>query len=250
MRHVLQGLRLQSFRDFEAVIVTNDPSLEAALGVPCAYVENKKPNLGAINRNVGVRMASHDQIVFLDSDVVLHQDALMYYAEGFTNFRNRAILGIYHWLPPMKIKSGDIEHWLDFINGRLEPIEVGYRHNIGRDGREQFFLQTHQDRLYCDYHRALHCLSGNMGISRACFEHAGGFDEELSNGVDGAFGLALCDAGHSWSYDRRIVGGHIYHPRYGPAMVESFRPRITARWHSDNSWIGQMTWGKTWNWED
>ena len=244
LRLALYGLSLQSYRDFEIVIVTNDEKLE--LGY---YVPNDKPNLGAVNRNRGVEIAKNDRLVFIDSDVVLHRDALLYYEEGFDNFENRAILGLYHWLPPMTVTEEDIKEWDRFIGADLPLTKPPpYRHNVGRDGREQFFELTHQDRLYCDYKRSLSCLSGNMGISRACFEHAGGFDEELPRGVDGAFGMALCSAGHSWSYDKRIVGGHLYHERYMPAMELDPFPRIIARWHSDNSWIGKCTWGKTWEW--
>lgn len=245
LRLALYGLSLQSYRDFEIVIVTNDEKLE--LGY---YVPNDKPNLGAVNRNRGVEIAKHDRLVFIDSDVVLHRDALLYYEEGFDNFENRAILGLYHWLPPMIVTEQDIVEWDAFIDAKLPPKDAAFRHNIGRDTREPFFNQTHQDRLYCDYKRSLSCLSGNMGISRACFEHAGGFDEELPRGVDGAFGMALCSAGHSWSYDKRIVGGHLYHERYMPAMELDPFPRIIARWHSDNSWIGKCTWGKTWEWTE
>ena len=248
LRLALFGLSRQHYRSFETVIVTNDEA--TALEFDGHYVPNESPNLGAVNRNRGVELAKNDLLVFIDSDVVLHRDCLQYYAEDFANFQNRAVLGLYHWLPPMIVTEDDIEDWDEFINAELPPAVAGYRHNIGRDGREKSFLATHRDLLHCDYPGCLQILSGNMGISRKCFEAAGGFDEEISRGVDGSFGIALCAAGHSWSYDSRIVGGHLYHERYQPAMALDPFPRIRARWHTDDSWIGRMTWGKTWGWEE
>lgn len=249
LRLALYGLSLQTYQDFEVVIVSNDE--QTAKQFSGHYVPNKSPNLGAVNRNAGAALANTDLLIFIDSDVVLHRDALLYYAEGFTNFRNRAILGLYDWLPPMVVTEDDIEEWNALINAELPlTADPPYHHNVGQDGRRPLFAMTHPDRLYCDYRRSLHCLSGNMGISKSCFEHAGGFDEELSRGVDGAFGIALCDSGHSWSYDKRIVGGHLYHERYRPAMELNPFPHIMERWHSDDSWIGRRTWGKTWGWEE
>jgi len=240
----LCGLSQQTYRDFEVVLVTNDK--EIATRFDAHYVHHEKPNIGSINRNAGVRLANYDRLVFIDSDIILHPNALQFYADGFDNYRNRAILGLYHWLPPMKVTKDDVARW-----DTIETLpSASVNHHYIQDSRTAYFESTHPDRLYCDYQRALHCLSGNMGISRTCFEHAGGFDEELSRAEDGAFGLALCDAGHSWSYDKRIVGLHLSHPQFTPAFAYDPFPRIIERWHSDNSWLGRMTWGKTWEWKE
>lgn len=246
MTLALCGLAQQTYQDFEVILVTNDQDIAARFNAQ--YVPHEKPNIGSINRNAGVWLANYDRLVFIDSDIVLHRDALKFYDEGFNNFRNRAILGLYHWLPPMRVTEEDVIEWDNLKNETLLHVKVDYHAPSGPDGRLAFFEQTHQDRLYCDYQRALHCLTGNMGISRDLFDHAGGFDEELSRAEDGAFGLALCDAGHSWSYDKRIVGLHLSHPPFTPAFDYDPFPRIIKRWHSDNSWIGRMTWGKTWEW--
>ena len=226
LRLCLFGLTRQSHKDFEVIVSANgSPSLLAPI------IENVRdslditllcrpslPERGTVgrNRNLGTRIAKGSHFIFIDSDVVLERRALEYYAEGFANYPNRAIAGLYHWLPPMQVTERNIvENWDDFINGRL-PLtqQPPFGHNVGRDGRTDAFETTSPNRMYSDYGRCLALLSGNMGISGKCFWNAGGFWEELDFCEDGAFGLALVQAGFNVSFSSLIVGGHLYHKRH------------------------------------
>ncbi|MFA5379608.1 MAG: glycosyltransferase family A protein [Dehalococcoidia bacterium] len=246
LRLVLHSLSLQTYRDYEIVLVTNATSLswvsEEYPTVSVHYVPHEKPNLASINRNVGVAKSHGDHIVFIDSDVVLCKEALSYYAENWHNFSERVIIGPYHWLPPMAVTKKDVEEWGRLIEGTLPRIPHPGRHNIGRDGRSCF--HNSPDLLFCDYPSCLSMLSGNMGISRRMYDYIGGFDEDLPRAEDGAFGIACCAAGFQWSYDGRIVGGHLYHERDAATMALDPIPLIIAKWHKDDSWIGKMKWGQ------
>ena len=255
---VLYSLTRQTFRDFEVIVVTDAREPGGVLDVCAkynkkldlrAYVNRLSPkvNLGAYNRNMAADRADFGFFVFLDSGVVLHPSAMWYYAEGFTNFPNRAILGVYHWLPPWNVREEDVNEWDGLTRLPFEiPKEPGCR--WGPDPRWEDFQKTGPDRLYCDYKRALHILGGNFGVSRRCFEHVGGFWTELTRGIDGAFGLAFMQAGFSWSYDKRIVGLHLYHEAEAEAFQEDPSPKTIARFHSDESWLGQMKEDKGWPW--
>lgn len=254
----LYALTKQTFRDFEVVVVTDarepggvqDVCAQFArkLDLRC-YVNKLSPkvNLGAYNRNMAADRADYGFFVFLDSGVVLHKSALWHYAEGFTNFPNRAILGVYHWMPPWDVKEQDIDQWEEIA--RL-PFEApgGPGDRWGPDPRWPYFQRTSPDRLYCDYERSLSILGGNFGVSRRCFEHVGGFWTELTRGIDGAFGMAFHQAGFSWSYDKRIVGLHLWHEAEAEAFQEDPLPKISARFHADDSWLGQMRKDKGWPW--
>jgi glycosyltransferase involved in cell wall biosynthesis len=222
-----------------------------------------RKNLGAVNRNVGARLASGEFLLFIDSDVLLNPRALEYYAEDFTGFPNRAIAGPYHWCPPTPITPKDVRDW-DTLSARMFALlqkskdeirqtEAGKRfkldHNIGMDTRKAWTCGAHQDDVYAgEYSKALELLSGNMAISAKVFWEVGGFWEEISRGIDGAFGLALAQSGHCWSMDPRTYGYHAYHDRHDFGELPDPFPKIIARFHTDQSWIGKMDRSKGWPW--
>lgn len=240
----LYALELQTFQDFEIVIGAEDNENEWAIDKRTRLIvtPNQRPNLGAVNRNAAAHVANGDHIVFIDSDVLLHRSALGRYAADWHDYSERIIVAPYHWLPPGRVTKEDVEEWETLVDRLdLDPNEVPH-HNTGFDGRTVF--GNSPDKLFCNYPDCLDLLSGNMGISKKMFEYVGGFDEELPRGIDGDFGIACCAAGFSWSYDGYAVGLHVYHERNSEAMALDPFPRIIQKWHSDDSWIGKMTWGE------
>lgn len=257
---VLYALQKQTFKDFEVILCCDSrlgmmgfPSDEYPdLRLVYSWIPRKgQVNLGAVNRNRGTRLAHTDQFVFLDSDIVLHKDALKYYAEGFRNFPVRAICGPYHWLPPMKVTRDDLDNrWEDFAAGKLKHTQQPpYGHRVGVDPRLVPWSKVSPDALYCDYRRSIMMLSGNIAIHRKVYDAAGGFWEELQYGIDGAFGLATYQAGHSWSFDGRTVGYHLYHERSTGIVGGESMKKIRDRFHSDTTWLGQMDTTVGWHWE-
>jgi glycosyltransferase involved in cell wall biosynthesis len=259
---VLYALTRQTYGNFEVVICADGEKGVEKLAkdhmphfrVQYSHVPRAPGahNLGAVNRNRGANLAKSDLLLFLDSSVVLDKHALGYYADDFAKFPNRAIAGPYEWMPPMVVTKYDIGTlWGDFRKKQLPPdpnFPPPY-HRVGPDPRQRHFDKSHHDDLYCDYVRSIMLLSGNMAISKRTFWQAGGFWEELTQGIDGAFGLAMCQSGHVWSFDKRCKGYHLYHEK-DYTQLKPHMPLIMQRFHSDTTWLGQMNrkWG--WPWRD
>lgn len=256
---VLCALANQTFKGFEVIVCCDGVKGVAPrlikkynhLDLVYSWEPRKgQVNLGAVNRNRGARVARTKQYVFIDSDIVLNPNALEVYIEGFWNFPVRAICGPYHWLPPMKVTTDDlVNRWDDLVNGKLPRTQKPpYGHNVGRDPRLVPWEKVSPDALYCDYRRAIMMLSGNFAVHRNVFRGAGGFWESLQYGIDGAFGLAVYGAGFSWSFDARAVGYHLYHERVKGIIDGESMKKIHERFHSDDTWLGQMDTSVGWHW--
>lgn len=181
-------------------------------------------------RNKGARIAENEFYIFADSDVILAPSVLALYNEDLTNNPNRVVLGIYHWLHPMAVIKRDvIERFDDVIHHRIQkvPLNKPQTHNICRDMRLKAFEETTPDELHQKpghLNDALATLSGNICWPKEIFWSIGGYDPHLHAGAheDGLSGLEAYFAGHALSYDKRIVGGHLYHDR-NAAYIESFK---------------------------
>jgi len=187
-------------------------------------VPNEQP------RNKGARQAEHDFYIFADSDVVLSPMALALYNQDISNNPDRIILGVYHWLHPMKITKKDvIERFDDIIHHRLMkiPLSRPQTHNICRDMRLKAFEETTPDKVHQmpdHLNDALACLSGNICWPKNLFWGIDGYDNHLHAGAheDGMSGLEAYFKGYGISFDKRIVRGHIYHDR-DASYIEGFK---------------------------
>jgi len=101
----------------------------------------------------------------------------------------------------------------------LSKVDLkGQTHNIMRDYRTPHFEEYPPDMVFTQpghVNIALSCFSGNICWPRHIFEDVGGYTPYLAAGAheDGFSGLALYKRGHGISFDGRIIGGHLYHPR-------------------------------------
>ena len=260
LRLVLASLAVQTYPKecWEVIIVVDSPekpdvnkcwgaSLSEDLPLRFIWFPKDFWDAGGFARNLGARVAKNPFYIFLDSDVIVRPETLEYYAEGFTNMSNRVIVGLYHWLKPMKVTPEDVkERFWDIINEKLPvlPIEKP-RHNIMRDPRESFYEKINPDKRLCTgYQNYLACLTGNIGIPAKILwdPEINGFREDLPGGVDGAFGMELYRAGYTFSQDKRLVAGHLYHPRgqrVSPERVKEMTQKLKESYHSDDTWMGR-----------
>ena len=222
--NTLHALEQQSLGtdQFEVIVVQDggfDPILEVCQFAPhldLRYVKIPKfeRKQDRPPRNVGALLARYGHLVFLDSDIILHRDALSFYSEDFDAEPTGIVAGMYDWLPPAKITLADVERGLDSIyflaphtnpDGSQDvapqlyvptlPFPKGEAtHNVCRDIRRPMFMDTDHTVRYCgpgNMNVYLGMFSGNLGIAAPTFWAAGGYWEELTAGIvdDGAFGL-------------------------------------------------------------
>lgn len=250
----LAALSKQTFKDFEVVLASDDfDSIEQPSGGWCGPLRmqlavqiNQEPNLGAVNRNTAARYAKGDFLLFVDSDIVLPPWAIARYLDDFRQFPRRVIAGPYHWLPPMHIDTSALDAWEDF-EFRCHDAILNFKrnkrtfHNVRLENRPVFAGDTKQDELFCEYPLCLSLYSGNLAVSRKTFEEVGGFWEGISHGIDGCFGMDVVRSGHVFSFEPRVEGYHLYHKRTG-VVKDPIHDKIMARYHSDDSWLGQRAW--------
>lgn len=202
-------------------------------------------------RNKGARQAEGDFYIFADSDVILSPSALALYNQDMSDNPNRIVLGIYHWLHPMKITKEDIvNRFDDIIHHQIEkvPLNRPQTHNICRDMRIRAFEETMPNEIHQKpghMNDALACFSGNICWPKDLFWGIEGYDNHLRAGAheDGLSGLEAYFKGYAISFDKRIVGGHLYHSR-DVSYIESFKweeiKYIDSRFEKESEFRGTL----------
>lgn len=72
LRETIESILKQSYKDFEIIIIDNNPEKKLTLKYPKLKYFHQKDNLGVpAGRNAGAEKASGDILVFLDDDVLL-----------------------------------------------------------------------------------------------------------------------------------------------------------------------------------
>lgn len=179
---VLDALKRSAFQDFELLIVddgSTDGSREIAeaMGVTPLWSGGRRGAGPA--RNVGVGQAKAPILVFVDADVVLHQDALSRIAARFdADPTLSAVMGAYDEAP-------------------AAPSVVSRFRNL----------------LHAYFHRRAATEAGTFwtglgAVRREAFDHVGGFSpDEILEDVE--FGVRLKAAGHRIVLDPSIQGAHL-----------------------------------------
>lgn len=203
----------------------------------------EKRTLDIQPRNKGAMAARGDFFIFADSDIILAPTALSLYFQDMMHNPNRIVLGVYHWLYPMHVTPEDVltrfddiinEHIAKHMLSEIEPTGV-QSHNICRDYRMADFRAFPSDVVFQQpghINHALSCFSGNICWPRTIFEAIGGYTPYLAAGAheDGYSGIDIYKHGYGISFDGRIIGGHLYHPR-------------NVQWVEDLKWKrGEIMW--------
>jgi len=185
LRQCLLALNNSSFSDFEVLVVddkSEDDSVSIARKFPCKVIlldENMGP-AGA--RNEGVRQASGEILLFVDSDMVVHEDAV------------ERIVNTFEKKPDVSCVSG--------IYSKKPLLSVGltgwYR-----------CLQTHYWKKSTVGYTTRFTISLGA-IKRDVFEAVGGFDEEYKKAdvEDYEIGHRLVEKGFKLFQDPLIQADH------------------------------------------
>ncbi len=200
LRRVLDSLYLQSYpRDRYEIVVVDDgstddtrrtlPSIREEAPCQLNYIEQDKRGPAAA-RNLGVRTANGDIILFLGDDIVARKDLLREHMNFQDEFeREAAVLGHTVWPPDMKVTP--------------------FMRYIGEFG-DQFGYRFVSDReeLPCTFF-----YTSNLSVRRATLLDNGLFDEDFRHAAyeDVELGLRLQKKGLRLVFNKNAVAYH-YHP--------------------------------------
>lgn len=239
----LTALKRQIYLNFEVIIADDGSTDETAKIVKAhqdtgstikyTYLGKNKGYRQARARNNAAKMADSDvdAFIFLDADVLLPPNALALYVEDWQKNHNRVICGMYNWGKPIKITPEDVYNYFnDVVKEKFPEIEGAQPHGmLGDDIRKVTFDEKNIDDLCFDDGNYLATFGGNLLVPKKIFlecaqfnktynpkvnDDWSGYDQYFTAPIeDGDFGLTIRDVGYPVSFDRRIVGYHVWHPR-------------------------------------
>jgi GT2 family glycosyltransferase len=211
LQDVLNGLRRQTMRSFEVVVV-NGPSTDATaeyldfLGDAVRVLENPERNLSR-SRNLGIAAAAGELVAFLDDDTIPDPRWLEQLVAPFADERVAGVGGL------VLDRTG---------------VRVQWRHlTVSRTGEHDFEPEPPLDRFVAPgADPFLYVAGGNCAYRRAALAAVEGFDEEIEYNFDEAeVCLRLLDAG--WrlvSLEDAVVHHHYLpsHQRTATAFTDPF----------------------------
>jgi len=129
----LEALKKQTYKDFEVIIVDSSPNKEVdevASGFhDIIFIKKTERIYPGMARNIGAENAKGDVLVFLDSDIILENDALekiyKYYKEGYRVFGGAQKLKHY----PNFSWTSLLEHYI-FFHQYQDTRNMGRRNNL------------------------------------------------------------------------------------------------------------------------
>ena len=213
---VLAALEGQDWpRDLLETVVVDDGS-RPPLACPDSTLDLRVVRLDdrgfglARARNAGARAAAHDILVFLDADIVAAPGLVAAHARWHHAIADALTLGFCRSVAAEGIDADDIRVAGPAALFADRPGDPPWNaHHMAGTGE----MTARRDDLF----RAV--AGGNLGISRAFFEEAGGFDEtfERYGGEDTEFGYRVQARGGLLVPVRDAAGWHLGRWREGPA---------------------------------
>ncbi len=165
------------------IVLVDDGSTDATYRIANAngtrVVRNPKALRPARARNVGVAESDREIILFVDADVVVHDDILPRIRRHFDDPSVTAVIGSYDDLPPPKP-----------VVSRYRNLLHHYTHQIAGPTVGTFW-------------------TGLGAVRRDAFEQVGGLKSEWENIEDVEFGLRLVEAGGTIALDPDMQGTHL-----------------------------------------
>ena len=210
LARTLASLERQTYpRDLFEVVVVDDGSrtpLErperSLLNLKVVHQDDRGYGL-ARARNNGVREATHDILLILDSDVLAEADWLAAHARWHHFVKDAVTIGFHYHVPIEGVDADSIRKW----PGSLAELFAG--RNITPPWIERHMVRTNNlTAVADDIFRVV--LGGNMGIGREFYELVGGFDESFTQwgGEDTEFGYRAFTHGGLLVPVRDAVGWH------------------------------------------
>jgi len=211
IKDCLDGIFSNKFKNFEVIVVSDkstDDSTDIAKKYNCRIIELEENKGPAFARNTGANSASGDILLFLDSDCIIKNDALMNIDEIFKNEKANVIQGVYSHKPNYK------------------SINTQYQQSF-------YCYYTWQENL--DYTDSL--TSMYFALKKETFIECGGFNINIkyATAEDEEFGYALINKGYKISISRKLSVEHKVNYTLLKFIKRNFKAYIdTVRMHLRN----------------
>lgn len=214
--NTLEALNNQTMpRSEYEIIVSDDNSTDETQSIINKFKDggifkyvfnNHKPHSwnASVPRNLGALVADPDTCgyIFIDSDVMVPNNTIQAYYDGFRLNPDRVIIGPYHWTNK---------------DGNLAQEDVRWP-KFQSVGVEETFSQATD---------GLACFGGNIFMPRDIFWRVKGFSVDTHIGLeDGDMGLKLWKSGVKFSYDRNVLGKHQWHETPSDRFPSNMREHI------------------------
>ncbi len=191
LERCIKSLQHQIFQQFEVIVVYSFyPARLSKLFEDCnifTLKENGK-TLGAA-RNLGVKYAKGDIVVFIDDDAEAPDDWLSKIYSTFQEHQSLICLGGAHLTPPEESERNPLR----FVEGS--------------------FLESHLGEEVIHDRSAVGKVAGcNVAYRKIIFDKIGRLNETLRSGEDWEFHIRLAENGYNIRFDPRIS---VWHHRQG-----------------------------------
>ena len=172
LKECLESVFNNKFDDFEVIAVSDrstDNSVDIAKDYNCKIIELKENKGPAFARNAGANSALGDILLFLDSDCMVKNDALINIDKIFKNKEINVIQGVYSHKPNYK------------------SISTQYQQSF------YCYFAWHENLSYTD-----NLISMCFAIKKDIFTECEGFNTNIKNATaeDDEFGYTLAKNGH------------------------------------------------------
>jgi GT2 family glycosyltransferase len=166
------------------IVVVDDGSNDDSVGVARSFgvrtIRHRDNHGCGVARNTGVEQTTAPILVFVDSDVVIHPDALLRISNFLSKHRDcAAVFGSYDAKPG---DPGFVSQYRNLLHR--------FTHQKGNPEAETFW-------------------TGLGAVRRPAFQRVGGFNPKYAGIPDVAFGLDLSDAGFRIRLDRDLLCTHL-----------------------------------------
>jgi glycosyltransferase involved in cell wall biosynthesis len=212
---LLAALKAQTWRDFEVILVNNEPESSVNPdnlphpGVALSVIDCAKPGSYAA-RNMGASQASGQILAFTDADCLPVEEWLQALAEGITPSRDEILIG-----PVELVAACNPNDWEIFDTVRGMRQEVFIRHGYG--------------------------VTANLALRAAVFKRLNGFDETRLSGGDAEFCRRATRDGVSLQF---IHAAQVRHPaRSSRAQIETKARRIKGGQVGVGPFKRRLGWG-------
>jgi len=188
--------------NYEVIVVddcSTDQSTDIARTLCDKFVKLDKNSGAATARNVGVKKASGELLLFVDSDVILEENALVLINDFFGNNPEiSAAVGRYTKHPHDGSVVNAYHNFFTRYHHDLSPIEIDW-------------------------------FWGALGaVKKEAFDLVGGFDERYkgASAEDMELGLSLSQAGHQIRYFPEAMGTHAHHFDLKGMLINDYKKAV------------------------